>query len=61
MQKERIIFNQIAINSMINTLEAIELKTINVEGILWECVLVEIDEDVHFSAYRCYKHRHWSW
>lgn len=34
MQKERIIFNQIAINLMINTLEAIELKMINVEGIL---------------------------
>lgn len=53
MQKERIIFNQIAINLMINTLEVIKLKMINVEGILWECVLVEIDEDVHFSACRC--------
>lgn len=53
MQKERIIFNQIAINLMINTLEVIKLKMINVEGILWECVLVEIDEDVHFSACHC--------
>lgn len=34
MQKERIIFNQIAINLMINSLEAIKLKMINVEGIL---------------------------
>lgn len=34
MQKERIIFNQIAINLMINILEAIKLKMINVEGIL---------------------------
>lgn len=34
MQKERIIFNQIAINLMINTLEVIKLKMINVEGIL---------------------------
>lgn len=34
MQKERIIFNQIAINLMINVLEAIKLKMINVEGIL---------------------------
>lgn len=34
MQKERIIFNQIAINLMINTLEALELKMINDEGIL---------------------------
>lgn len=34
MQKERTIFNQIAINLMINTLEAVKLKMINVEGIL---------------------------
>lgn len=53
MQKERIIFNQISINLMINTLEALKLKMINDEGILWKCVLVEIDEDVHFSACRC--------